>query len=69
MGGQPGARFAVILGQGGIAVAAAKRSKHLPNMPTLKELGVDMIDALDRGVALRGALPGLTPWSRARGSK
>ncbi len=34
----------------GFAIAAAERSKHLPNMPTLKELGVDMIYALDRGI-------------------
>ncbi len=34
----------------GFAIAAAQRSKHLPDMPTLKELGVDMIYALDRGI-------------------
>ncbi len=34
----------------GFAIASAKRSKHLPNMPTLKELGVDMIYALNRGI-------------------
>jgi len=34
----------------GFAIAAAERSKHLPDMPTLKELGVDMIYALDRGI-------------------
>ena len=34
----------------GFAIASAKRTKHLPNMPTLKELGVDMIYALDRGI-------------------
>ncbi len=34
----------------GFAIAAAKRSKHMPDMPTLKELGVDMIYALDRGI-------------------
>jgi tripartite-type tricarboxylate transporter receptor subunit TctC len=32
------------------AIAAEKRSKHLPDLPTLKELGVDMIYALDRGI-------------------
>ena len=32
------------------AIASAKRSKHFPDMPTLKELGVDMIYALDRGI-------------------
>ena len=36
----------------GFAIAAAKRSKHLPDMPTLKELGVDMIYALDRGIVV-----------------
>ena len=34
----------------GFAIASDKRSKHLPDMPTLKELGVDMIYALDRGI-------------------
>ncbi len=34
----------------GFAIASEKRSKSLPNMPTLKELGVDMIYALDRGI-------------------
>jgi len=32
------------------AIAAENRSKHLPDLPTLKELGVDMIYALDRGI-------------------
>jgi tripartite-type tricarboxylate transporter receptor subunit TctC len=32
------------------AIASAQRSKHFPDMPTLKELGVDMIYALDRGI-------------------
>jgi len=32
------------------AIASAKRTKHFPDMPTLKELGVDMIYALDRGI-------------------
>jgi tripartite-type tricarboxylate transporter receptor subunit TctC len=41
----------------GFAIAAAKRSKHLPNMPTLKELGVDMIYALDRGVVAPKGTP------------
>jgi tripartite-type tricarboxylate transporter receptor subunit TctC len=36
----------------GFAIAAAARSKHLPDMPTLKELGVDMIYALDRGIVM-----------------
>ena len=34
----------------GFAIASEKRSKQLPNMPTLKELGVDMIYALQRGI-------------------
>jgi len=39
----------------GFAIAAEERSKHLPNLPTLKELGVDLIYALKRGiVAPRG---------------
>jgi tripartite-type tricarboxylate transporter receptor subunit TctC len=41
----------------GFAIAAAKRSKHLPNMPTLKELGVDMIYALDRGIVAPKGTP------------
>ncbi|MEE2699135.1 MAG: tripartite tricarboxylate transporter substrate binding protein [Pseudomonadota bacterium] len=34
----------------GYGIADAKRSKHLPNMPTMKELGVDMEFALKRGI-------------------
>ena len=34
----------------GYAIAAEKRSKHLPNMPTMRELGVDMVFALKRGI-------------------
>lgn len=34
----------------GFAIAASERSEHLLDMPTLKELGVDMIYALERGV-------------------
>jgi tripartite-type tricarboxylate transporter receptor subunit TctC len=41
----------------GFAIAAAKRSKHLPDMPTLKELGVDMIYALDRGIVAPKGTP------------
>ncbi|MBT6093504.1 MAG: tripartite tricarboxylate transporter substrate binding protein [Rhodospirillaceae bacterium] len=41
----------------GFAIAAEKRSKHLPNMPTLKELGVDMIYALDRGIVAPKGTP------------
>ena len=41
----------------GFAIAAAKRSKHLPDMPTLSELGVDMIYALDRGIVVPKGTP------------
>jgi tripartite-type tricarboxylate transporter receptor subunit TctC len=41
----------------GFAIAAAERSKHLPDMPTLKELGVDMIYALDRGIVMPKGTP------------
>lgn len=41
----------------GFAIAAAKRSKHLPDMPTLRELGVDMIYALDRGIVAPKGTP------------
>ena len=42
----------------GFAIAANERSKHLPDMPTLKELGVDMEFALKRGiVAPKGTPP------------
>jgi len=41
----------------GFAIAAAERSKHLPDMPTLKELGVDMIYALDRGIVAPKGTP------------
>ena len=34
----------------GYAIAAEKRSKHLPNLPTLKELGIDLVYALKRGI-------------------
>ncbi len=41
----------------GFAIASDKRSKHLPDMPTLKELGVDMIYALDRGIVAPKGTP------------
>ncbi|MCH8237122.1 MAG: tripartite tricarboxylate transporter substrate binding protein [Proteobacteria bacterium] len=41
----------------GFAIASDKRSKHLPNMPTLKELGVDMIYALQRGIVAPKGTP------------
>jgi tripartite-type tricarboxylate transporter receptor subunit TctC len=39
------------------AIAANERSKHLPNLPTLKELGVDMEFALKRGVVMPKGTP------------
>ncbi|MEM6621547.1 MAG: tripartite tricarboxylate transporter substrate binding protein [Pseudomonadota bacterium] len=42
----------------GFAIAADERAKQLPDMPTLKELGVDMTFALERGiVAPKGTPP------------
>ena len=34
----------------GYAIAAETRSKHLPHLPTLKELGIDLVYALKRGI-------------------
>ncbi len=34
----------------GFGIADTKRSEKLPNMPTMKELGVDMVFALKRGI-------------------
>lgn len=50
----------------GFAIAANERSKHLPDMPTLKELGVDMEFALKRGiVAPKGTPPAvIEKWSQ-----
>ncbi len=39
------------------AIAAEKRSKHLPNLPTLKELGVDLVYALKRGIVAPKGTP------------
>ena len=39
------------------AIAAETRSKHLPDMPTLKELGVDMVYALKRGIVAPKGTP------------
>ncbi len=39
------------------AIAANERSKHLPNLPTLKELGVDMEYALKRGIVAPKGTP------------
>ena len=41
----------------GFAIAAAERSPHLPDMPTLKELGVDMVFALERGIVAPKGTP------------
>ena len=38
-------------------IAAAERSKHLPNLPTLKEQGVDLIYALKRGIVAPKGTP------------
>jgi tripartite-type tricarboxylate transporter receptor subunit TctC len=48
------------------AIAGEERSKHLPELPTLKELGVDMTYSLDRGVvAPKGTPPEmLEHWSQ-----
>jgi len=34
----------------GYGIAAEERAKQLPNLPTMKELGVDMVYALKRGI-------------------
>lgn len=39
------------------AIAANERSKHLPDLPTLKELGVDMEFALKRGIVAPKGTP------------
>lgn len=39
------------------AIAAEQRSKHLPDLPTLKELGVDMVYALKRGIVVPKGTP------------
>ncbi|MDA1089344.1 MAG: tripartite tricarboxylate transporter substrate binding protein [Proteobacteria bacterium] len=41
----------------GFAIAANKRSKTFPDMPTLKELGVDMVYTLDRGIVAPKGTP------------
>jgi len=50
----------------GFAIAATERSPHLPDMPTLQELGVDMEFALKRGiVAPKGTPPeAIAKWSQ-----
>lgn len=49
----------------GFAIASEERSKHLPDMPTMKELGVDLVFALERGiVAPKGTPPEIVDaWS------
>jgi tripartite-type tricarboxylate transporter receptor subunit TctC len=39
------------------AIAAEKRSKHLPNLPTMKEQGIDIVFALKRGVVAPKGTP------------
>jgi len=41
----------------GFAIAANARSKHLPNLPTLKELGVNMEYAIKRGIVAPKGTP------------
>ena len=50
----------------GFAIASEERSKHLPDMPTMKELGVDLVFALERGiVAPKGTPPEIIEaWSK-----
>lgn len=41
----------------GFAIAAEARSPYLPDMPTLRELGVDMLFALERGIVAPKGTP------------
>ncbi len=41
----------------GYGIAAEERSKHLPNLPTMKELGVDLVYALKRGIVVPKGTP------------
>ncbi len=41
----------------GYAIAAEERSKYFPEMPTLKELGVDLVYALERGIVAPKGTP------------
>ena len=41
----------------GFAIAAEERSEFLPEMPTLKEVGVDMVFALKRGIVAPKGTP------------
>ena len=49
----------------GFAIAAEARSKFLPDMPTLMEMGVDMTFALNRGIVVPKGTPGhvIDHWS------
>ena len=38
-------------------IAAEERSKHLPNLPTLREQGVDLVYALKRGIVAPKGTP------------
>ena len=48
------------------AIAADQRSPHLPDLPTLKELGTDMTYALDRGIVAPKGTPqaAIDHWSQ-----
>ena len=39
------------------AIADDKRSKHLPDLPTMKELGVDLVYSLKRGIVVPKGTP------------
>ena len=41
----------------GLAIAAEKRSEFLPDMPTMQEMGVDMLFALKRGIVAPKGTP------------
>ncbi|MEM7041751.1 MAG: tripartite tricarboxylate transporter substrate binding protein [Pseudomonadota bacterium] len=41
----------------GFAIAAEERAAQLPDMPTLKELGVDLVFALERGIVAPKGTP------------
>jgi tripartite-type tricarboxylate transporter receptor subunit TctC len=41
----------------GLAIAAEERSEFLPDMPTLKESGIDMLFALERGIVAPKGTP------------
>ncbi len=41
----------------GFAIAAEERSEFLPDMPTLREVGIDMLFALERGIVAPKGTP------------